>query len=77
MASILPCAATLAGSLYCFGPGVDKIVQAIDDVIADHKHADGSTARVVVRRVFLICGTTWSSFVDIFNFPVFAQTKNF
>ena len=30
------------------GPGVDKMVQAIDDVIEDHKHANGSTARVVV-----------------------------
>ena len=45
MASILSCAATLAGSLSCF---VDKMVQAIDDVIADHKHADGSKERVVV-----------------------------
>ena len=46
--SIFSCAETRAKSLSSFGPGVDKMVQAIDDVIADHKHADGSTARVVV-----------------------------
>ena len=80
-ASILSCAATraVAESLSGLkrGPGVGKMVQAIDDVIEDHKYRRVDGAGCGVTRFVLTCGTTGSSFVDILHFPVFAHPKIF